>query len=295
MITRVATALITAAFISSVAVVAQKKRPVPVCAETTMAAHRDLPELQYDCPEGLIESNDRILKLPARLAALSDVMKELAGFENPAWWRAGIDDLTACDFHKVVGDFSEEHIQMWKRGDYPFSLFGNHQIRLALIDDPCYQTGFNGANAFLLYRKQGKVFVTQVLNGYYSRADNSVDIAFATLNGQQLIQISTGNSMPPSLAYYFFVIDPKTNQAVPKRIFKEGRKLVHVIRSAMLLSDVKDLGLPADAAELKIIRNKRLAPAFSVYQESERGRIDDNGRRLRRTVYRWNGRFYSSN
>jgi len=55
---------------------------------------------------------------------------------------------------------------------------------------------------------------------------------------------------------------------------------------------LKDLGLPPGTGELKIIRRHRLAPSFSAYEEDEHGRIDDNGRRLRRIVYRWNGRFY---
>lgn len=288
-ITRLVTVPISLLFACHAIVFAQKERPAPVCSQATMAAHKDLPELEYDCPIDLIESDDRILKLPARLEALNYLMKELAGFDSPRWWQARVDDLSAREFHKVVGDFSEEHIEAWKRGDYPFSLFGNQQIRLVLVEDPCYQPGFNGSNAFLLYRKQGKVFVTQVLNGYYSRADNSVGIAFARLNGEQVIEVSTGNSMPPSLTYYYFAIDPKTKQAVPKKLFKENGKLTNQIWSAMLIGDTKS------APELKIIRRQRLNRTFSAYRESDHGKIDDNGRRLRRIVYRWNGRFYSSN
>ena len=128
--------------------------------------------------------------------------------------------------------------------------------------------------------------MTQLLNGYYSRVDNSVGIDFANLNGQQLIEVSTANNMPPGLTYYYFVIDAKTNQAIPKKLFKEGAKLTNEIYSAMLFSEPKDLG------ELKLIRNNRLAPTFGVYEESENGKIDDNGRKLRRIIYRWNGRFY---
>ena len=61
----------------------------------------------------------------------------------------------------------------------------------------------------------------------------------------------------------------------------------------MLLSEPQELNLPADATELNIIRNGKLAPRFSGYEEDPRGPIDANGRRLRRVVYRWNGRFYS--
>jgi len=109
------------------------------------------------------------------------------------------------------------------------------------------------------------------------------------LNGQQLIEVSTANSAPPSLWYHYFVIDPQSNKAVPKNIFQEGHKLINEIYSTMLMAELKDLGLPKDAGELNIIRNGRLASTFSAYEEDEHGKIDN---RLRRIIYRWNGRFY---
>jgi len=178
------------------------------------------------------------------------------------------------------------------QGEYRLSLLGNHDLRLMLLSDPCYQTGFGGANAFLLYRQSGRVFVTQLLNGYYSRVDNSVGIDFAKLNGRQIIEVSTANSMPPSLVYYYFEIDPGTNKAVPKKLFKDGNKLSNEVYSDMLMAEPQDLGLPKSAGELKVISNGRLAPSFSAYREDERGRIDAGGRKLRRFVFRWNGRFY---
>jgi hypothetical protein len=54
------------------------------------------------------------------------------------------------------------------------------------------------------------------------------------------------------------------------------------------------VGLPHNAGELEILQRHRLAPSFSAYEEDERGRINDNGRKLRRIVYRWNGRFYAA-
>ena len=259
----------------------------PVCSQTTAAAYKPLPKLIYECPEGANDSDDAILKLPQRVTGINDLVKELAGFTNPAWWLTGVDNLNACAFKESVGELSDDQKDAWKRGDYRFQLFGDHEVRLALIDDPCYQTGYNGSNVFLIVRKHGRVAVTQMLNGYYSRVDNSVGIDFANLNGQQLIEISTANSMPASLVYYYFVIDPKTNQAVPKNIFQDGRNYTNQISSAMLLGDSKT------PPELKIIRRHKLNPTFSAYHDSERGTIDDGGRTLRRIVYRWNGRFYA--
>ena len=288
-------ALTTLAFIAPTfgSVVAQKEKAVPVCKESTFAAVKPLPKMEYECPEGPNDSDEKILKLPGRLAALRSIEKELAGFSDAAWWQAGTDELNACGIHGGPGELTDDEKQRWKQGDYNFNLMGNHEIRLLLIDDPCYQTGFAGSNAFLLYRKQGKVFVSQVLNGYYSRVDNSVGIDFAGLNGQQIIEVSTANSMPPSMVYYYFTLDPVTNKAVPRKIFKEGNKLTNQIYSDMLLADPRDAGLPANASELNVIVKGRLAPSFSAYDANEHGRIEASGRRFHRIIYRWNGRFYS--
>jgi hypothetical protein len=286
--------LITLLLLAGVDAPAQKEKPVPACKQTAFAAFKPLPKLEYDCVEDSNDSDRETLKLPERLAAIRRVVEELAAFRNAAWWQADVEDLNACEVHGRAGELTDEEKHKWTSGDITFDLFGNHQMRLALLADPCYQTGYNGSNAFLLYRKDGKVFVSQLLNGYYSRVDNSVGIAFANLNGQQLIEISTANTMLPSLLYHYFVIDPKTNKAVPKKLFKDGPKLTNTIYSAMLLSEPGDLGLPKNATELNIISHNRLAPAFSAYAEDDRGKIDSNGRRLRRVIYRWNGRFYSS-
>jgi hypothetical protein len=267
-------------------------KAVPVCSEKAFAAVRPQPKLAYECSESLIESDSRILRLPRRRAALARVVQALRSFTSPVWWETSVAELNACELHSGAGELSEEESARWQSGDHSFSLFGDEQTRLVLIADPCYQTGFNGANAFVLHRREGHVFVTQVLDGYYSRADNSVGISFANLKGQRIIEVTTGNSMPPSLVSYFFAID-RSGRATPKRIFRTDGRLTHEIYSAMLMTDPRDLNLPADANELNIIRSRKLAPRFSAYEEHERGSIEANGRKLRRVVYRWNGRFYS--
>lgn len=291
--TRRITPVIVSLLVTWVNASAQKERPIPTCTQQTFAAFKPLPKLEYDCAQAVNDSDDAILQVPERLAAIRGMMKQLEAFTNAAWWRTAVDDLNACRVHGSAGEFTNEEKEKWKSGDYSFDLFGNHQLRLALIPDPCYQTGYNGSNALLLYRKDGRVFVSQVLNGYYSRLDNSVGLDFATLNGQLALEVATANNMTPSLRSYFFVIDPQTNQAVPKKLFKSGGKLTNEIYSAMLMNDPEDVGLPKDAEALKIFRGNRLALSFSAYEEDERGKIDDNGRKLRRIVYRWNGRFYA--
>ena len=272
-----------------------KKKTVPNCMQDPFDALKPFPKIEYECPEGVNDFDDKILKLPDRLASIRNVMKELETFTNPKWWAASVDELNACSVHKSVGALTDEEKEAWQRGDNFFNLIGNKQMRLVMIDDPCYQVGFAGSNGFLLYHKDGRVFVSQLLNGYYSRVDNSVGMDFANLNGQQIIEISTANSMPPSLYYYYFAIDPKTNKAVPKKMFREGKKLTNEIYSDMLMDYPQNLHLPKDASELNIIRHGRLAPSFSAYEVNDNGRIkSDQGRNLDRIIYRWNGRFYAA-
>lgn len=275
----------------SSSVFAQEK-PVPVCSQKVFAAVRPLPKLAYRCSESLIDSDSRVLRLPRRRAALARVLQALRSFTNPEWWDASVDELNACELHGGAGELTEDEKTRWRTGDLFVSLLGDEQTRLVLIADPCYQTGFNGANGFVIQRKSGRVFVTQVLDGYYSRADNSVGINFADFNGQRIVEVTTGNSMPPSLLSYFFAID-RQGRATRKKIFRTDGRLTNEIYSAMLMAEPRDLNLPAGANELNIIRNGKLAPRFSAYEEHERGPINADGPKLRRVVYRWNGRFYS--
>lgn len=265
-----------------------QNQPFQVCSQTTFAAFRKLPELNYLCPQRFDESDEEILKVPERIAALNKLAGELESFTDAAWWQARVEDLNACEMHGEAGALDAEEKASLTRGDYPISLFGNQSLRLILVTDPCYQTGYNGSVAFLLYRYGGKVSVTRVLDGNYSRADNSVGFDFANVNGQQIIEVSTSNSMPPSVKNYYFIIDPKTLRAVPQKIFKVGRMLTNQISSAIILGEPTELGLPRNAEDMQLIRQHRLLPSFSTYTEIFAG----EGRKLKRTVYRWNGRFY---
>jgi len=43
---------------------------------------------------------------------------------------------------------------------------------------------------------------------------------------------------------------------------------------------------------MKIVSGNRLEKTFNIYRDDPNGKIDDNGRTLRRVTYRWNGQFY---
>src|SRR6266511_4016519 len=273
--------------------IAQQRTPISVCRPRVYAALKPLPKLVYDCPEGLIDSDDKLLNPPERRSAINQLVDELKGFDNPRWWQTSVDALNVCDFRGSPGSLTAEEKDKLHGGDYQFQLFGNQQLRLVLVSDPCYQIGYNGSIAFLLNRNKGRVVVSELLDGYYSRVDNSVGVAFAQLNGEEIIEMETSNSMPPGLTYYYFRVDQDTGKAVPKNLFRDGKKLSNKIYSAMLFGKPADFGLPKNAGELGVIRRSRLAATFSAYEDDEQGPVDDNGRRLRRVVYRWNGRYYA--
>ena len=270
---------------------AQKKKAIPVCKQAALAALKSLPELSYKCRESVYDSDQDILKWPERVEAIKEYASQLESFTDAAWWQTDVDDLNACDFRGKAGAFTAEEQGNFQE-DFLIKVLGNHQIRLVIAPDPCYQTEFNGSSFFVLYRHGGKVSVTKVVDGFFSRINNSISVAFANLSGQQIIEISTGNNMPPSFTNYYFGIDRKSNKAGPKNLFKDGNTLTNQMWSAIVFSDMSNLGLPKSAEAMNVIRGGRLATTFSVYEDDVDGKLNDNGRRLRRIIYRWNGRFY---
>jgi hypothetical protein len=280
------TFLLTAALLLSASgpALAQQSKLL-VCKNATLASLKPRPKLNYQCDEQLNAWDEKILKLPARVAAIKSLVAELSSFTEPAWWAADVVDLGVCDFAGKPGTLTRDQRRSFVDGEYLFWLFGNDRIRLALIPDPCYQTEYGGANAFLLYSNGGRVAVTQVLDGFFSRADNPINLAFAKLNGEQIIEVSTwSGGLNPSLTNYYFTIDPKTNHAVPKNLFKSDHGPTNEISSAMLFNET--------SAPLKIVRGQTLARSFSIYIDDANGKIDDNGRTLSRKILRWNGKMY---
>ena len=286
-ITRRSTLLLILILSLSTASFAQRTTTL-VCKRAALKALKPMPKLMYPCDGEANDSDEKILKLPARLDALKTLTSELAALTDSAWWTTDTIDLNVCDYTKKPGTLTRDQRQSFLDGDYLFWLFGNDRTRLVLIPDPCYQTGYGGSNAFLLNRSRGRVFVTQVLDGYFSRADNPVTLAFARLNGEEIVELSTGTGgLNPNLTNYYFVIDPRTHQALPKNLFKGENGSTNQISSALLLSDSRTGSTP-----LQIIRAHTLARSFIIYTDDANGKIDDNGRTLTRKILRWNGKIY---
>jgi hypothetical protein len=264
-----------------------QRKPAAVCKKVAAAALKPIPKLEYQCG-GEQECDEKQLKNPARLAALNQLASELSTLNDRAWWQTSVDDLNACDFKGAPGTLSADERKQFADGEYRFWLFGDNQIRLVLIPDPCYQTEYGGSNGFLLYRDAGKTYFTQVLDGYFSRADNPVILNFGKLNNELVVEIATwSGGLNPTLTNYYFVVDAETKRALPKKLFAGDHGPTNEITSAPLFGDP-----PPNLAPLNIIRRGTFAKSFSVYTETENGKIDDNGRMLSRSTKRWNGRIY---
>jgi hypothetical protein len=265
---------------------AQRRQAPLVCKWAVLAALKPQPKLNTYCGDQASDWDERILKLPARVPAMKSLMSELASFSDAAWWTADPVDLSVCDFTQKTGALTPEQRRDFLQGEYLFWLWGNDRIRLMQLRDPCYQGEYGGSNAFLLYRAGGKVVVSQVLDGYFSRADNSVGLGFAKLKTEEIVEVSTGSGgLNPTLTNYYFVIDPQTKQALPKNLFRDEHGPTNQISSAMLLE-------ASGAEPLKVVLKNALAPSFVVYVDSEKGKIEDSGRTLSRKIMRWNGNVY---
>lgn len=267
----------------------QRSKPALVCKKAVLAALKPKPEFSYECDEQLQPWDEKILKLPARQAAIKTLMTELeSSFSDAPWWTADAVDLSVCDFTHEPGTLAADQRGGFTSGDYLFWFFGNDPIRLVMVADPCYQTEFGGSNGFLLYHTGGRVVVSQVLDGYFSRADNSVELSVAKLGTEEIVEIATGSGgLDPSLTNYYFAIDPRTKHAVPKNLFKGEHGPTNEISSSMLFGYGR-----GEPEPLKIVRGSTLAPTFSIYVEDDKGKIDDNGRKFVRKILRWNGKDY---
>ena len=287
--------ILAALFSVAAAAYGQADKPL-FCKQDVFAELKAIPKFEYQCdPDRTDDSSEEILKMPARIDAIHAYIKKLEEFNDSDWWAARVDDLNLCYLRGKAGALDDDERRKFSDGDWQHELFGNRRFRLVLAPDPCYLTGFNGANAFLLYREAGIVHATEVIDGYSSRADQGLGIGFATLNSQEIIEINTGSGGLgiPTYTNYYFVIDPRLKRAVPKKLFKVGRKLTNEMTSATLRE------YRPRRRELQVIQSHRLARSFDVYDyvdmvDNHRGRIEDSGWKLSRVVYGWNGRFYTS-
>jgi hypothetical protein len=153
----------------------RRSKPALVCKRPVLAALKPIPKLSYPCDDQLNDYDEKTLKLPARLTAIKTLMSQLSSFSDPTWWSTDIVDLGVCDYSKQPGPLTQDQRHSFLGGDYLFWLFGNDQIRLVLVPDPCYQTEYGGSNGFVLYRDASRVTVTKVLDGGTAESNTRPD------------------------------------------------------------------------------------------------------------------------
>ncbi len=263
-----------------------------VCKTQALRAIRPIPELKYECSEDLTESADEVLTKPNRLKAIKLYAESLEKFSDAGWWNTSVEDLNLCYFRKKAGALTKEEKEDYRNGNYHFKLGGNNQYRFVIATDPCYQPGFSGSNIFLLNRVGNRVFASEIIDGFYTRADFPLRFDYAVNGSETIIEISTtSGGLYPTETFYYFTIDKKTKRAVPKMLFRDNGKLTNQIYSSMLLMEPEDYGLPPKSVALAIIKKHRLAKRFYVFEDVFE--ILENGNhKLVKTVFKWNGKFY---
>src|SRR5689334_5096161 len=74
-----------------------------MCKPATLAALKPKPELTYECDAKLNDWDEKILKLPARVAAIKTLVSELSSYADAKWWAADVVNLSVCDFAGKAG------------------------------------------------------------------------------------------------------------------------------------------------------------------------------------------------
>lgn len=264
-----------------------------VCKMPALAALKPIPKLRYKCNAGLSDSDTEVLTGANRRRALNIYTKTLEKLISEVWWQTDVEDLRVCDFRQKAGALSADE-QVKFRDEYFANLFGSRQFRAVVVRDPCYQTGFNGLNVFLLNRVGRRVFAAEIMDGFFSRADFPIRFDSGLNGTEPIIEIATtSGGLNPTETNYYFTIDKKTNRAVPKNMFRDkDGKWTNQITSMMLMGEAEDYGLPPEAESLKVIKNGRLAKTFDVFLYTGERLGDGDYEKFDRRTLRWNGKFY---
>ena len=257
------------------------------CTDAASKAPKPIPEFNYECSEG---SNEDNLKTVERHDALKAYLKEIEKtFADPAWWATPVDDLNACSTIKEVRAMTDDERNGFLRGDNSIGIYGDQSTRLITVTDPCIKYSYITLNAYVLQHVGNRVYATQVLDAFFSRADNSVAMEMADNHGERLLFIESrtvDGMMPPMpyTTYSVFSIDPRTHRAVPKKIFKKGHKLINRFRVDDYMPEEEDVKPMRNYRSPEIIHNDKLSPRFYIYKLGNH--------HLYRSAYIWNGRYY---
>ncbi|HZS10419.1 MAG TPA: hypothetical protein VFD58_36665 [Blastocatellia bacterium] len=256
------------------------------CTKEVLAALKPIPKLDYECAE----REEDNLKSPERRAALKAWLRELeSSFADADWWAAPVEDLNICTITREARAMSDEESRDFRRNDVEVNLYGDQSTRLVIVTDPCIRYSYSTLDACILERAGGRVYATQVLNAWFTRADAAVDMCLARHNGEKLIIVETNTVdgfLPPSpfTTWQAYSIDPRSHRAMPKKIFREHGRPTNRFRWDNYVFE--DEGLARRWRAPEIIRDGRLLPQFNVYSLVRHHFV--------RTTYVWNGEYYAT-
>jgi hypothetical protein len=190
------------------------KRPLH-CTQEALAALKPIPKLDYEC----LDRDDDNLTSPERQSALKAYMRELEStFADASWWAAPVDDLNVCSIIKEARPLTAAERRDFLGNNDEIDFYGDQSTRLVIITDPCIHYSYATLNAFILQRDGERVYATQVLDAFFSRADNAARLRLVPRNGERLAVIDVGTGgLDPETSQYVYVIDRKTHRAVLKK------------------------------------------------------------------------------
>lgn len=223
------------------------------CTNTALAALKPLPELDYECEEHDEDSR----KSPERRARLQAYLKELESFADASWWAAPVEDLNVCAVIKEARAMTDSERRDYLGNGDTIALYGSGSTRLVVVYDPCIKYSYGTLNAFILHRAAGRVHATQVLDAYFSRADNAADMRWVEHNGERLILIEVGTGgLNPETTYRLYAIDRRTQRAVARKLFKDKGKPTNELAFSDSLDPNKGW------SRVRVDRRGRLLPEF---------------------------------
>ena len=107
-----------------------QRKSIAVCRKAAAAALKPMPKVDYQCGSEQ-KWDEKQLKSPARLDALTSLTTELSALSGPEWLQTSVADLNTCDFKNgQPGTLNAEERRQFTDGEYRSSLFGDNQIRL---------------------------------------------------------------------------------------------------------------------------------------------------------------------
>lgn len=223
------------------------------CTKAALAALKPFPVLDYECAER--DEDNR--KNPERRAALRAHLKELESFTDADWWAAPVEDLNVCAVIKEARAMTASERHTFSDNGDTIELYGDGSTRLVVLSDPCIKYSYGTLNAFILHRVAGRVHATQVLDAYFSRADNAADMRWVEHNGERLILIEAGTGgLHPETTYRLYGVDRRTQRVVARKLFKGNGKPTNELTFNDEMADDKGW------SRVGVDRNGRLLPKF---------------------------------